>query len=198
MNKKKICFALLAVAAVQLCEVRNANAYFTTYVTAKGGYEVSWRHQEEIHEEVKDFKKYVSISSKEDSIPVYVRARAFAGSTYSLTYSGDGWEYNETDGYYYYKEPLKGGETTSVLLVSIDQIPINPQDGENFNVIVIYESLPVQYDEDGNMIAPKDADWTQTITSSQETISTGNQGNDETGGEEVSVLALPEGGSDHE
>ena len=162
-KRMNIISAALAVGLVCISSVQNANAYFTTYVTAKGGYEVSWKHKEEIHEELKEWSKHITITSKEGSVPVYVRVKAFAGSNYELTYTGDQW--TEKDGYYYYKSELQGGKTTETLLVDIKNIPKEPKDGMNFNVVVVYETIPVQYDKDGNMIAPQDADWTQSKTS---------------------------------
>ena len=151
------------VAAVLICisSVGDANAYFTTYVIAKGGY--SWRHNESMNDEVNNWDKYVSVSSQEGSIPVYVRVKGFAGSKYTLTYTGDGWTYNSSDGYYYYNEVLEGGKTTSSIRIAISDIPSTPEDGDNFNVVVIYETIPVQYDSEGNLIAPIDADWSGEV-----------------------------------
>lgn len=193
MKKLIVIPALIAFGLVCISGVQNANAYFTTYVTAKGGYEVSWKHKETIEENFTDWDKYVTIKSEEDSIPVYIRAKAFAGSTYSLTYSGTDWSYNSGDGFYYYQYALNGGETTTALRISIDQIPLNPQGGENFNVVVIYESLPVVYDEDGEMISPQDADWSQTITSTTETMPVNP--NQENSSENIVII---EGGTQNE
>lgn len=157
--------AALAVGLVCISGVQNANAYFTTYVTAKGGYEVSWKHREKITEEFVDWNKYVTITSEEDSIPVYVRVKAFAGSRYKLTYQGTGWTYNEADGYCYYDSVLQGGGTATGLRVGIDNVPVNPKEGTDFNVVVVYETIPVQYGADGSMTEPAKADWTQRKTS---------------------------------
>lgn len=159
MKKRNIGIALLTVFLLLTGNIKDANAYFTTYVTAKGGYEISWFHQEEMHENVKDFHKYVTIESKEGSIPVYIRAKAFSGSTYTLTYSGENWVFNAEDGFYYYQLPLLEKETTSVLLIAIDQIPVNPKVIDQFNVVVVYESIPVSYDETGKWVKPELADW---------------------------------------
>ena len=35
----------------------------------------------------------------------------------------------------------------------------------DFNVVVVYETIPVQYGADGSMIEPAKADWTQRKTS---------------------------------
>ncbi len=86
MRKHVFIPALMAAALLCVSQVGNANAYFTTYVKAKGGYPVSWEHHENINESFNDWSKYVSITSKEGSVPVYVRVKAFAGSKYTLEY----------------------------------------------------------------------------------------------------------------
>ena len=160
MRMKKVIPVLLAAVLVCISNVGSANAYFTTYVTAKGGYEVSWEHHERMNEDFHDWNKYVSITSKEGSVPVYVRVKAFTGSKYILSYEGEAWEYNEIDGYYYYKTLLYGGETTSSLKIEITNIPTVAEDGDNFNVVVIYETVPAQTNEEGGYLSPTEADWT--------------------------------------
>lgn len=157
--------AALAVGLVCISSVQNANAYFTTHVTAKGGYEVSWRHREEITEEFVDWNKYITITSEDGSVPVYVRVKAFAGNGYQLVYEGNGWTYNNADGYCYYGSVLQGGGTATGLRVGINNVPVNPKEGMDFNVVVIYETIPVQYGTDGSMVEPEKADWTQRKTS---------------------------------
>lgn len=171
MHKKiwKILPGVLLAFLICKSSVQNANAYFTTYVTAKGGYQVSWSHREEIKEEYRDWSKYITIISKEGSVPVYVRVKAFAGQEYTLVYEGNDWEYNDKDGYCYYKGILQGGESVTGLRVGIDNIPLNPKDGSEFNVVVIYETIPVTYTEDGSIISPMDADWGKKSVLQEET-----------------------------
>lgn len=164
-KRTNIIAAALAVGLVCISSVQNANAYFTTHVTAKGGYEVSWRHREEITEEFVDWNKYITITSEDGSVPVYVRVKAFAGSSYQLVYEGTGWTYNNADGYCYYNSVLQGGETATGLRVGINNVPVIPKEGMDFNVVVIYETIPVQYGTDGSMVEPQKADWTQRKTS---------------------------------
>lgn len=146
-----ISFAVIFIAAAGIGE---AWSYFTTYASAKGGYAINLSFETEIHESFKDWTKIIEIKSKEDSMPVYVRARAYCGRGYELEYTGTDWEEHD-DGYYYYKEILYGGETTTPLNVKILNIPENPEDGDDFEVVVVYESIPVKYDKDGNPYA----DW---------------------------------------
>lgn len=139
-----------------------ANAYFTTYAEAQGGAAVRLGDRTEIEETCSDWTKSVVITSSPDSQPVYVRARAFCGSSYELEYSSESgkWEQGD-DGYFYYSDILYGGESTDVLEVRIGNVPEEPEDGQEFNVVVVYESTPVRYDADGEAYG----DWTAVLDS---------------------------------
>lgn len=149
MKKSNLILLGLAVALVLSAAIVPAAAYFTTYAEARGGYEIDIAPTD-IEEEFYSWTKHVVITCDEDGQPVYVRARAYAGSQYELQYSGDNWSYNPSDGFFYYGPILNPGESTSELLVHIDNIPEDPSENDDFNVVVIYECTPVQYDEDGN------------------------------------------------
>ena len=94
------------------------------------------------------------IENKIGSQPVYVRARAFGAPGYTLAYEGAGWS-DGGDGWYYCEEALAGGAMTAALDVRILDVPPQPEEGEHFQVIVVYEATPVLYDAAG---APY-ADW---------------------------------------
>lgn len=166
--------AVLAAGLVLTAGVGEAWAYFTTYASASGGYTVDLDNETRITEEYSDHTKRLVVSN-DGARPVYVRARAFSGSQCALTYSsGDGGWQAGNDGYYYYGEPLAGAATapdgtvsaakTSELLIRI-AFPEDAREGDECNVVVIYESIPVQYGEDGNMLAPQAADWSAPLTS---------------------------------
>lgn len=186
MKKKRIrniCLSLFALGTILTAGVSNALAYFTTYTTAEGGLPIHLGDRTEITESFDARTKHLTITSDPDSEPLYIRARAFC-ARYELTYQGDAWtqeagEWNrivpagEPDEYWYYRDIIKGGESTETLDVIIN-IPAQsqettpdptkpeqpqPEDGETFNVIVIYESTPVRYDENGEPYA----DWTGTL-----------------------------------
>ena len=89
----------------------------------------------------------------------YVRVRAFAGSAYSLQYFGENWTPG-TDGYYYYNEIVPAGGSTGTLDIMI----AGAVDGQSFNVVVVQECTPVQYDEDDSPYA----DWNVIADSSEE------------------------------
>ena len=151
--RKKTGNALLALAAAALVltvNVGSAGAYFTTYVEAQGGAVVHLGDETDIREEVSGWVKHLQVENKEGSAPVYVRARAFCGSQYELVYAGNDWLAVE-DGFYLYKGIVEGGETTTELTIEI----VNAKEKENsFDVTVIYESIPIQNDEDGNILNP--------------------------------------------
>lgn len=154
MKKTNLMLAASAVCLVLSATVNTASSYFTTYAEAKGGYTIELGDRTEISEKFSGWVKYVTITSAQDSKPVYVRAKAFAGSMYTLEYSGSGWTAGN-DGYYYYSDILNASESTGELLVQISGVPVNPDNEKSFNVVVVYESTPVVYREDGTSYA----DW---------------------------------------
>lgn len=158
MKKGYYVIAVLALAAVMTAGVGKAWAYFTSYAQAEGGYVINLSDKTEITEKFSDWTKHVAVTSDQDSAPVYIRVKAFGGNLYPLQYvpavAGD-WTKGENDDYYYYNKIVRGGETTSELQIEILKIPKKPEDGDTFNVIVIYESTPVLYDGEGNPYA----DW---------------------------------------
>lgn len=124
----------------------------------------------EMWEEFSAWTKHVTVVNDQNNQPVYVRIKAFSGSMYQLTFLddtgfwtpgsqkvGDKWV---SDGFYYYNKILYPGQTTEECLIRIENVPADVVDGDGFNVVVIYETTPVQYDEDGNPYA----DWSLTLT----------------------------------
>ena len=156
MKERKWLLPLLALALIAAVSVAPAMAYFTTFTRASGGYTLYRETTTEIHEEYSDWKKDITIKNTEGK-PVYVRARAYAGSTFELTYSGTGWTQKD-DGWWYYGTPLTEGQTAGALRVAIGNVP-KAQEGGAFNVAVVYESTPVQYKEDGTPFA----DWSMIL-----------------------------------
>lgn len=172
MKKRDIAVRIAAAAAVTgmvlTAATGSAWAYFTTYTSATGGYAIDLSNETQIEETYSEHTKHVTVTN-EGTQPVYVRARAFSGSQCTLAYSSsDGKWQAGNDGYYYYSEPVAGSVTsedgtvvpgrTSELLVQIT-FPTEVKEGDECNVVVIYESIPVQYDTDGNVLAPQAADW---------------------------------------
>lgn len=159
-----ISFAVIFAAAAGIGE---AWAYFTTYAEARGGTIIHLGYETEIEEsfDFENWVKTVVIHSKDGSQPVYIRAQAFSGSEYKLGYSStNGTWYDGGDGYWYYDKIVYGGEKTEPLEVAILNIPQDPENKYEFNVVVIYESTPVRYDEKGNPYP----DWNAKLLDSGE------------------------------
>ncbi len=156
MKKASIGLALLAALLVAGSSLSAAWGYFTTYTQARGGLPIDLGHETEIHEDVSDMTKHLVIENKEESSPVFVRARGFSDSEHPLTYSAPegGWK-DGGDGFWYYEKPLQPGESTTKLDVKIGLPGGEPEDGDEFNVVVIYESTLALYDAEGNPYA----DW---------------------------------------
>ena len=156
ISRKAEYFLLFLVFALILgAGAGRAWAYVTTYAEAAGTVTLHMGDETTIEEEFSNWEKRVTITSDADSEPVYIRAKAFGSGSYPLVYSGDGWSAGEGD-YYYYNDIVPGGKATNPLSVKIEHVPADDvEDGTAFNVIVIYESTPVLYREDGTPYA----DW---------------------------------------
>ena len=174
-NMKTFCLAGAALVLAGTIFVESAMAYFTTYVTAKGQVQMNLDFSKTVPEEDVSVgesyaKKAIQIENTGNE-DCYVRVKALAGNEYKLIYSEENnhimtvdkakWK-SGADGFYYYSDILKTtepGNRTTTLYV---KIPLkNPVAGsdelpKDFNVIIIQESTPVLYDDNGN---PKPADW---------------------------------------
>lgn len=160
-----ILLAALALILVLGANLRGAMAYFTTYVVAEGGYPIRLGSSDDFHEEISNWTKRLSVEISEDSEDaVYVRARGFCGSLYTLSYDDVAGNWTDGgDGWYYYNILLHPGEGTTVLDVHIEGVPAEPEEGEGFHVVVVYETTPVQYREDGTPYA----DWSLATQTSE-------------------------------
>ncbi len=160
MKKRNIFLTACTIILVCSVSIGSAFAYFTTYTEAKGGYTISLGDKTTIEEpKVSEMTKHIVIKNLEGSEPVWVRARAFGGEVYELIYSDKSGKWlPNSDGYYYYKDILTAGQSTEELLVKIENIP---EDAEDFDIVVVYETTPVLYDENGEPYA----DWTLKVDS---------------------------------
>ena len=156
------CLAALALLGAAGAQAGTSGAYFTTYVTAQGGYPLEMGTTTQLHEDYDNWEKYVSMANT-GSQPCFVRVKAFAGSQFTLNYINDSGLWSEgEDGYWYYQEVLQPGQSTGNEQDKAD--PRNLRIGiqfdhaavdSSFNVVVIQEWTPVLYDADGNPYA----DW---------------------------------------
>lgn len=175
MGRKSLCLAGAALALAGSVTVGSAAAYFTTYATASGSAQVNLGFTvTEPREEVSDWTKRIVIDNTGDQ-DCYVRVKALVGNKYQeyVTVEGPGWTKGENDDFYYYSEavPSKGStpgnpensDDPDVLRVRIDKEKISGILGEteDFNVVIIQESTPVLYDEEGKPYA----DWNVVLDS---------------------------------
>lgn len=137
LKNKTFWTVLIALTLVVGVSVKGAMAYFTTYVTAKGGYALELGDEGQIEEEVKDMTKIVSVKNT-GTQPEYVRVKVFFGSATGVTVTYEpttGWSQHD-DGYWYYSEVVQPGESTSVLNIKITaDETVTPE----FNVVVVQE-----------------------------------------------------------
>lgn len=182
MNKKTLLLCAFAVVLAGSLSVRSAMAYFTTYVTAKGGYTLSFDTTTTIEEEqVVNRVKQVQVKNTGEN-PCYVRVRYFAGTELFdlVPTQTDGWTQG-TDGYWYYNSILQpagdpdGADVTASLGMQVaakdstkDMFAIegNYSYVYDFDVVVIQECVPVQADAQGHTLAPAspEVDWTMAVT----------------------------------
>lgn len=183
MRKRNLILIALVFALIICATIQPAIAYFTTYVRAKGGHQVTMGDTTTIKEVFSLWTKKVTIHNNEYSEPVYIRAKVlYEGAKFlydgkfNIEVSGDGWTALQQDGYYYWGTSqsaltaLNADKDTTQLLVAIEGIPeysdaegadntaFNQlKDGESFSVVVVYESTPVRYDAAGTAYADWDA-----------------------------------------
>jgi len=165
MKKINIFLGLLVLVLVLNTGIGSAWAFFTTYAEARGGYPIHMENKTKIREEVSAWVKHLVITVQEGSEPVFVRAKAITGSSYPLEYedASGKWTPGE-DGFYYYSDMLNVGDSAAELQVKIKDVPKTATLGEEFNVVVVYESTPALFHQDGQPYA----DWNEILESHAE------------------------------
>lgn len=157
LKKSRVLLVTAAAVLALAAGAQTALAYFTTYATAKGGYTIHLGETTSIEENFANWTKKVQVANT-GSQPCYVRVKAFCGSQYTLTFTGEGWSAGE-DGYWYYNAVIPAGGSSAELDISIGNTPVG--EAEDFNVVVVQEAAAVRYNADGTPYA----DWSQTLTS---------------------------------
>ena len=168
--KRKWLLPVLAVAAVLLAApVGRAWGYFTTYAEAKGYKPVTLGHQTRIREEFSEDQKTVTIYN-EGPQDAYVRVGVFSGSVYSVdaaSSGGAGWTkvQNGAGDWWEYGEFLPGtGEeadrTAAPLIIKLEHPDDLPEEMvRDYDVIVVYESVAVEYEGDAENKVAKAPNW---------------------------------------
>lgn len=139
------CLALVMVLGMG---VKPSLSYFTTYVSAQGGYPIELRSVEmKVRENYNYSAKEIQIENTGED-DCYVRVQLFADSFIGLSYSGENW-HQEGD-WWYYALPIAPGELTSMLTAAITREEGMDQD---YNVIVVSECAPIMRNADGTLPA---------------------------------------------
>ena len=169
MSKRIIALSAAAFCMITAASVKEATAYFTTYVSAGGSHIINLGSETEIKEKFSNMTKHISLTNTSQINDCYVRVKVFFAdwlkpyiSYEDTSESGKLWTYSEGDGYWYYGPILPAGASTEVFDVKID-VP-EGIDKDSFNVVVIQECTPVIYDEAGN----PSADWSTVYTDYKE------------------------------
>jgi len=157
MKKSSKISLTLALVMVIAAMVIPAWSYFTTYAQARGGVVINLGETSKIRESFDSWKKTLVVENEDENVTVFIRAKAFSG--YATSGVGEGWTLNAEDGYYYYADPVAPGGETKPLVVTITPPDGKHEEGDTFNVVVIYESTPARYDEKG--IATYD--WSEVL-----------------------------------
>lgn len=169
MKNKRILLALLALALALTTALPAAMAYFTANAQADGGRPIRLGGSTTIEEVLVGWEKQATITAAADSQPMWVRARAYSSYELKIT-AGAGWKQAEPDdGWYYFSTPLSANaagngpipDTGSVQAADPFTVAIKDQPvaevgklPEDFDVVIVYETTPVQYDEKGNATGP--------------------------------------------
>ena len=163
--------AAAALGMTALLTLEGVSAYFTTYVSAGGSQVVRLGSSTEIHEDVSQMTKHISIENASAENDCFVRVKVFYGGDLEVVYTDteNNW-YEGERGYWYYRPILAAAEVTTGLDVKIN-VP-EGYDKDSFNVVVIQECTPVIYDAEGNPTA----DWTTVYSEYEET--SGGEGAD--------------------
>ena len=177
MKKLQYSLTVLALLCILFCSIKGAMSYFTTYAEARGGIPVHLQEQTRIREDVSDWTKNLVIHNEDPDVRVYVRAKAFISSDYTgtLEIQGENWTKGETDetgSFYDYgkilepdngikweEDPNHPYDDTTTLSIHFEH-PEDPEVNSSFNVVVVYESVPVEYDDQGNELPP---DWSKNV-----------------------------------
>lgn len=163
MKRRTHILALLAMVLVLGAGIGPAWAYFTDTTTVQGSLPISVEPTTTITEENGPGTKTIRIQNTSQAVNVWVRARVYAAFELGADAAGTGWS-GQINDWYEYGDPVAPGAETEPLKVTFKlkrkydpkENPTGAQPDDEFNVIVVYESIPVEYDESGNVLP---ANW---------------------------------------
>jgi len=159
MRRKTITLALLSIVLVLSMGMGSAWAYFTDSSMATGGLVIE-EPTTTLTEEYGPTTKDIVITNTSETNAVWVRARAYISRDLKPGASGANWS-GSIDTWYTYDVPLEAGKQTEPLHIEfgftqktpMDPIGTNSVDGDVYNVVVVYECVPVTYGANGDVMA---------------------------------------------
>ena len=159
MKKMTMYLSIASLCLIAMVGVQETFAYFTTYAEASGQKRIDLYSDTTIEEKFPEgsWTKRISVKAEQNSIPVWVRVRAFSGDGISAPIYQCQRKMGGKGEYWYYQDIVTPQQPTDELLITIDA---EQPEEHDFNVIVVSESVPVQYDESGN---PLEANWNEQI-----------------------------------
>ncbi len=165
MKRKWLYLIAAAAIVLSMTAVKPAIAYFTDTMTAEGTIPIKITDSTtKIKEKVSEMTKHVVISNTGD-YDIFVRAKAIAPDSCTITPTlNEGWSKGDGE-YYYYNKPLAPGEETATEL----ELKISNDSNLDFNVVVVQEAVKALYNADGSA---QPIDWStgKISTSNEATI----------------------------
>lgn len=150
LMKKTLCLSAAACLLIGGLTVGRAMAYFTSYAETSGSVAMNMGlttivPDETVEEQPGGWVKSIRVQNT-GNYRCFVRVKLLYGQAYTVDpISGEGWTRGDGD-YYYYGSVVEAKGTTDHALTAEVHVPEGtPEDGENFNVIVVTECTPVIY-----------------------------------------------------
>lgn len=147
MKKKSIFLVALSIILLIAATANSTLAYFTSYITAEGGYTLNLQKgRVTVLTDVDGGCHWVQLVNSEGNLPIYVRGRFIVPDGCTLEMGGQGW--TEGDGYWSYTSILNPGEETTQLQATVTRLA--GYDPDSYDIVFIYETSPVLRDQNGN------------------------------------------------
>lgn len=160
--KNRSILLVIALALVLSLTVGLTLAYFSDHTEAKGGSKLALGGKSEIHEEVDNDKKVVTIENTgETNLVVKVM---IVGPAQMTVDAGDGWVQFDGDDFYYYNKILAPGESTTSITANTGDYPAGTDLGDAYQIVVVHESAQPVYDSNNKVKKPDGWDNIPDIT----------------------------------
>lgn len=162
-RKILICAAVLLTMIVS---TQTAMAYFSDYEHAIGQAEINLSGQTVIEEEYTDNSKTIKVQNILDAenhigADAIVRVGIYGPEKMTVTPETPS-DWKQIGDFYYYTKVLPAGSETSAITASIENVPVNVDNAE-LEIIVVHESAPIVYDNNGTIIIPESWEYAPEV-----------------------------------